>query len=445
MKIGLISYGSPVLRYDIAQKYLEQTVLWLKKSKNQIVSMEKVVLTEAENRKAMALFEQERPALLVIQMGTFTQGNMLMDFIMEFEDIPVFVWGFKDPIIEDFPTIPLNSLTGMTMLTSFLHKVGKKFSYGYGDFEDMEIRKKLSHTIQAVETMEKLKHSRYAIVGSRAPGFYRCMVDELQFRKQIGPELVYHSLVSLLRDAEKIPEAKVRSVREKINPDIQINIGKTMVERTIRLELAMQEFIRQEGIDAVTMKCWPELQDMYQCSGCGVLSWLNDSGITACCEGDVAGLATMDILTKIGKKQVFFADLVSAAGKSGIKAWHCGFGPERLAREHTAIEYTEQATMRSGIGIGVQYEMKLGRISMCKLSEQGQGYHMFYAGGNTVEPDRKLLGVQTDIMLDAGMEKVIETIVNHGFEQHYAIIHSDIRQQLEEFAKWTGIHMVCAE
>lgn len=445
MKIGIVSYGSAVSRYDIPQKYLEQTILWLKKGQNQIIAMEKVMLSDEDNRAAIALLKKEQPELLVIQIGTFTQGNMLMDFIMEFQETPVFVWGFSDPVVDDFPTIPLNSLTGLTMLTSFLHKIEKKSSYGYGAFEDEEVRKKLMVTIQAVETIQKLKHSRYGIVGSRVPGFYRCMVDELQFRKEIGPELVYYSLATLIHNAEKISEKEVKSVYEKIPPDINITIEKKMVERTIRLELAMQDFIREEKIDAVTMKCWPELQDIYQCSGCGVLSRLNDSGITAGCEGDVAGLATMDILARLGKEPVFFADLVTTTGESSIKAWHCGFGPKMLAEEHMPVEYTEQATMRGGIGIGVQYQMKLGRISMCKLSEQKHGYQMFYAGGNTVPPDRRLLGVQTDIVPDAGVRKVLDTVVTHGFEQHYAIIHKDIRVQLEEFAKWTGIHMVCPE
>ncbi|MEG1947151.1 MAG: hypothetical protein RR139_08660 [Lachnospiraceae bacterium] len=445
MKIGIISYGSAVNCYDIAQHYLEETVKQLKKMGHEIKAVSKVVLSDEENKEAFCLFRKEVPELIVIQMGTFAQGNMLLDAIMEWEKIPIFVCGFYDPIVKEHPTIPLNSLTGLTMLTSFLHKIGKKFSYAYGKFEDETIMKKIQLTINAIELKNKLKHSRYLVVGSHVPGFYNCTVDELRFRKEIGPEIIYYSVASLLREAEKIDTKQVIETCREIEQRVQVTVGRTMVEKTVRLELALKNYVKENEINAVTMKCWPELQDLYQCSGCGVLSRLNDSGTVAGCEGDITGLASMDILQKLSKKPVFFADLVTAAQTGIVKAWHCGFGPEKLAKNLAAIEYTQQATLRNGIGVGIQYEMKQGRLSMCKLSEQKEGYQMLFAGGVGVPTDRQLLGVQTDIKLDAGFSKVMDMIIENGFEQHYAIVHEDLKEQLKEFSKWKNIRLFCAD
>ena len=76
---------------------------------------------------------------------------------------------------------------------------------------------------------------------------------------------------------------------------------------------------------------------------------------------------------------------------------------------------------------------------MCKLSENKDGYRLLAAGGQTVAPDRTLLGVQTDIQLDSGFDQVLRTIVENGFEQHYAIVHEDVRHTLLALAKWTNI------
>ena len=67
---------------------------------------------------------------------------------------------------------------------------------------------------------------------------------------------------------------------------------------------------------------------------------------------------------------------------------------------------------------------------------------MFLAGGTGVNTDRELLGVQTDIRLDAGFEKALEVIIENGFEQHYGIVHADVDAQMRELAKWMDIQLV---
>lgn len=289
---------------------------------------------------------------------------------------------------------------------------------------------------------EQLRNSRYAVVGSRVPGFYRCMVDELRFRNEIGPEIVYYSLASMLNDAKNQDNEKVEQRLNEILNTNKVTVEKDMLEKNIRMELALKDFAEREKIDAITMKCWPELQDLYQCAGCAAISALNDSGITACCEGDVTGLVMMDILKKMTGQSVFFADLVSLTQSGGIKAWHCGFGPKGLANDSEDISYVEQATMRNGIGTGVQYTMKQGRLSMCGFSEQDAAYKIFLNVGEGVETDRELLGVQTDICSPKKAGSILDTIIEEGFGQHFALVHTDVEEQMKEFAKWMNIKLI---
>lgn len=442
MKIGLISYGAAVNCYHIAQGYLDETVRWLEGFPYELLAIEKLILENEANAAAIQRLRAERPDALIVQIGTFAQGNMFMELLMGLEDVPVFVWGFNDPIVESWPTIPLNSLTGMVMMTSYLKKLGKKFSYGYGDFRDEKVREKVTIFLDAIRIKMELRRAKYAVIGGRAPGFYRCAVDELRFRKQVGPEIEYVSLASVLESAGCIEEERVHKCLAELREKMSMGVADVALERSVRLKLAILDYVREHDIEGLTMKCWPELQSIYQCAGCGALSWLNDEGITACCEGDITGLATMDILRRITGKSVFFADLVASPDMGGVKAWHCGFGPEGLAREPEGVRYVEQATMRNGIGVGVQYEMREGRLSMCKLSEQEEHYAMFLAGGTGVKTDRELLGVQTDIRLDAGFEKALEVIIENGFEQHYGIVHADVDAQMRELAKWMDIQLV---
>lgn len=443
MKLGLISYGSAVNRYDIAQKYLDLTSQWLRNdTEHEIIEIQRVVLGDEANRAAIARLKKEGVRLLIVQLGTFAQGNMMIDLVMELDGIPVFVWGFNDPVVEDHPTIPLNSLTGMMMMTSYLHKLGRSFSFGYGDFEDKTVYRQVLDTVRAAAVKEQLRHSRYAVVGSRVPGFYGCMVDELRFRREIGPEIVYYSLASMLHDAKELSTGRVEARMKEITEDYPVRIDPCMLEKNIRIELALRDYAEREGVNALTLKCWPELQELYHCAGCAALSELNEFGITAGCEGDIQGLTVMDILRKMSGKTAFFADLAGMTKSGGLKAWHCGFGPRSLAEDPQKICYTEQATMRNGLGTGIQYDMKEDVVTLCGFSEQKDSYKLLLAAGRSEKPDRRVLGVQTDIRWECSTEHLLHTAVEQGFGQHYALVHEDLRRPLREFAKWTGMECV---
>lgn len=440
MRVGLISYASSINRFDVAQKHLNKAAQWLASKEIKCVFDNKIILDEEMNQESIKNLKKYTPDIIIIQIGTFTKGEMLVKLIVEFKDTPFFVWGLNDPILKDHPTIPLNSLTGMTMLTSYLCRFEKKFNYAYSCSFNEIVKNKIDLMIRVIRVKKELKDSKYAIVGSRAPGFYLSMVDELNFRKMIGPEIVYLSLASLFDMSNKINIKRVNEEIKKISSNTIINISNEMLEKNVRMQLALHDYASLNNISGITLKCWPELQDIYGCAGCGTLSNLVDMGITTSCEGDVAGLATVDILKKLTGKDSFFADLVAVTENGYIKAWHCGIGPKSLASGQ--ITYQEQSTMRNGIGVGVQYDMKKGKVALCKLSELGQNYRFLIAKGNIEDKDREVLGVQADIALDAGSDQFLRTVIENGFEHHFALVHADITNDIEELSKYMNFSVV---
>ena len=378
MNIGLVSFAGAANVVRIAQDYHINTAKIIKKTGHNLINIEDLIMNDKDNREAIECLQNSFLDLIVIEIGTFAQGNMIVDLIEAMKDVPIFVRGYVDPVVPECPTIPLNSMTGFLMTTSFLKRTNTKFSWSYSESEDKNAEEKLLTTIKALEVKKKLSKARYAVVGSRVPGFYISTVDELKFRRQIGPEIVYLSIATLLDEAKKISNERVTEKMNELKKAVRFFISEEQVEKNIRLFLTLKDFCKNNDISALTLKCWPELQDLYQTAGCAVLSMLNDEGIISCCEGDIPGLYTMDLLHRITGKPVFFADLVGKSKKGALKTWHCGFGPHGLCKAGCEISYTEQAVMRSGIGVGVLYEAKTGRVTLCKVSEQEKQYKLFY-------------------------------------------------------------------
>lgn len=443
MKVGLISVGFPNFRYDIAQEYLEKSLKRLEGDGHHIISCGQVLIEENGIYDELERLRLAHIDLLILQCGTYSYGSGMMKIIELFEHTPLLMWGFPEPIIEGFYGLPLNSLCGLNMYGSFLEKVEKKYSYVYGSIDDEGVYTTINHTIKAIDVRNRLKKSKFCIIGGRVPGFYLSNADEIRFRQEIGPELVYYSLASLLEDMKNVDETQVAEEIAKMKGEVaKVTTTDEMLEKSARLYLAIMAYKEEKGIDAFAIKCWPEFQSLLRCSVCGVVSRLNNLGIMTACEGDVTGLATMYIQHLITDGPCFLADLVNVNAQGIAKTWHCGPAPVCMARDASTTEYREHPTIKQGMGFSVEFKMKLGRLNMLKLKEAKHTYKLFMAAGEGVEEDRHMVANQADIRFDVPMTQVLDCIMTHGIEHHYAIVYEDIQAVLVEFCKWMGIEVV---
>lgn len=443
MKIGLISLGFPNFRYDYAQKYLDISLDKLKNNMYSIISCKKTLIYENDINDELNRLKNENVDLLIVQCGTYSYGSSMMKIIESFEHIPLLLWGFREPFIAGYRGLPLNSLCGLNMYGSFLEKVDKKFSYVYGGVEDEEIYEKVNLTIKAIWIKSKLKQTRFCIIGGRVPGFYLSNVDEIRFRHEIGAEIVYYSIASLLEDVKNIDQSLVDAEISQMTKEVsKVTTTNKMLEKSARIYLAIKSFKEKNNIDAFAIKCWPEFQALNNCSVCGVVSRLNNENIMTSCEGDITGLTTMYIQYLITGKLCFFADLVNINNEGIAKAWHCGPAPICLTRDASSTKYTEHPTIKQGIGFAVEFKMKLGKLIMLKLKEGKNSYKLFMATGEGVEEDRDMVANQADIKFDAEPSLVLDKIMNNGIEHHYAIVYENVKDVLIELCKWMDIETI---
>ncbi len=445
LNVGVISIGFGPFRTDIPNNYLKESIEYIGNLDHSVFSNNQIIIDEESFAQDVIDLKKSNLDLLVIQLGTFSKGEWMVKLIKEFEHIPFLLWGFNDPIVNDFPTVPMNSLTAINMFTSFLYQMDKQFSYIYDTFNQGNDFKKLDITLKALKVRKSLNNAKFLVIGSRVPGFYLSGVDELRLRKEIGVEIEYYSIATLIEAAKNVSSEAVEERFNNLDVIIEDKISVETVKKSLRIEIALLDYARHNKIDGMSLKCWPELQELYGVSACGVISTLIDEGIMASCEGDITGLTTMYILNQITNKPVFFGDLVGKSKNGRIKLWHCGLGPKGLAKKGCKIIYTEQPTMRNGIGVGVQYLMKTGKASLCKLSQGRENFRLFVALGECFDPDRELAGVQTDIQLVSGFDKVINIIFKEGIEHHFALVHSDVVEVLEELTNQMNIELIDVE
>ena len=70
---------------------------------------------------------------------------------------------------------------------------------------------------------------------------------------------------------------------------------------------------------------------------------------------------------------------------------------------------------------------------------------MLIVPGEAVDTEAFLRGNPLRVRFDAPAQKVIDTVMDRGFEHHYSVIHADVVQPLKIFCKWLGIEAVAVE
>lgn len=435
MNVGIISIGFEKFRVDLAKKNLAKSVELLKDEPINLHHHDEIIMDSKALKQALEALQIDTLDLIVVQVGTFPMGELALEMLTSLRDTPLFIWALEDPVTEDYNTVPLNAFTGLNMLSSYCKRLGMSFSYAYGGLKDNESLNRLKTTIKALITKKTLRHSKFGVIGTRAPGFYLSEVNQLAFKRHVGPSVEYYAIGELVETAKAFEEEEVSGLRESLADTINVKKDSgDQLDKTVRVYLAIKQLVKQENITALSIRCWPEWQSLYGISVCPVLSLLNDEGYITSCEGDVGGLATMVIQYAMTGEAPFLADLPTVS-RGRVKAWHCGHMPMGLC--NGPVSFIEHPTMKEGIGLAVQGEMKTSdAITIAKLSEMNEHYRLFMAKGKSVPVDRKLEGPQTDLVLDKPTTEIVDMIVENGLEHHYSIAHEDLMPALRELSKW---------
>lgn len=443
LKLGIMSIGFPNFRVDIAQKNFDSSLPFFTSMPVETVIEDKVLVSEEDILSAAERMKDNCIDALLIELGTYSFGSVIQGVLERLKGVHIILWGVREPIADPNKSIPLNTLCALNMYGSFFKRIDfKDFSYCYGNLNEEKTVSKLRSIIKALSLGKKLRRSRIAVVGGRVPGFYLSNVDELRFRSLIGPEIINYSLASLIADANRLSEDEVREAASGFSQCCSVTAADDAVERSGRIYLALKKFAEANHIDGFALRCWPELQELYNISACGIIARMNQDGLYVSCEGDITGLATMMILSEFSDNPVMLVDLVNVSEDGIVKVWHCGCGSPALAGSEPRFE--SHPTMTTCPGLATSFSLKTGHIALCKLSEDQQ-YRMLIMDGQCIEPDRKVRGNQGDLKFAFSGDKMLETIMAEGIEHHYCLGYNTDFEALREYCRIFDIREIKIE
>jgi len=431
-RLGLVYTGIAALDMKYAEECRNVLLKKLKELGHEIVTYDRGVVDSAEALHAAERMRTADVHLLVILVGTFTQDPVMTNLVQNVS-VPVVFWAVPEVALRGPPGGPSNSggLVGVIMNASALSKMGMRLKVIFGEPSDAKAFKKLRNTIEAARVLSSLRTSRIGLVGYHSPGFYDGSVDEVALKQHVGTELVHIDLSELNSIMSRMDETHAKHAHEEVTNKI---LGLTQEERIRdgRIFLGLKQIAQENKLDAVAVKCWPELSF----SSCFALSRLSDSGIPGGCEGDINATLTMLTLQRLTGQAVFLCDVFHLDDrKNTILTYHCGAAAASLASKKGEISIMKHPL---GCGATVEFPVKPGRVTIARMGNSAGKYRMFIATGEALRTRQIVRGNPLEIRLDCKVDDFLKAVTSKGVEHHMLIVHGDWSEILSEICEIAG-------
>lgn len=421
----------------------ERARRWLRESGFAIFEPPEKAVDEASLRRAMAACEKEGVEAIVLLQTTMGDGRLAPTMAQLWPD-PLILWA--TPEKPDGDMISSCSLVGLHAWASTLRQMGHTFELVYGDPDAVETRQRLSEAVRLAATVRRLRSVRLGLVGGQAPGYFAMSADPFTVHRGLGVQLQTFSLLEFANVvnglseqavAEDVAKVKALGLPHKDTSDEDLPMAS-------RLYLAMRSFLHNETLDAMTIRCWPEMPNTFgQWPYLGIAR-LTDEGRAVACEGDADGALSAWIGESLGLGRAYLTDWLEHDHET-ITLWHGGAAPmelcaavgepggPRIAR-HFNIKKPAvvEATLRQNMPVTIM------RFWRCDGS-----YYLTAREGQTIKPKRHLMGTNGVARLEKqDAREWFEELCHQGMPHHVVVFEGHSADLLKRLARVLGIQFV---
>jgi len=410
-----------------------------------------LVWDDQDAEKVIDLFKEKGVEGLLL--GTMTFGDELAGarIAEEFKDLPIAVFGTKEPKYLPGGFRRSDSFCGTLSVSSGLYRRKIPFTFlGVAFPEEPEFAEYVRKFAGTCMAVREFLGARIGLVGPRPERFETCAYDELPLIEQFGQRVVPLSLLDLFTAVRELSDEdpEVVSIVRDIRERAEVEVSDEVLVKSAKLELALKDFARSKGLSGMGVQCWTAVEEEYGISPCLAMGRLTDQGIMCACEVDILGVLTMLIQYSASMKRTVphFIDwtIRHQEDEDTFLAWHCGNAPMSLAggpiciRGHSILD---ALLGEERVGGTAEMQLKPGAVTLNRLVEYEGRFKLLVARGEIVPSDQKLRGSWAWVKVP-DLDGLYRTLVEEGFVHHASLVHGDLTWEIREFCKFAGIEVV---
>ena len=311
----------------------------------------------------------------------------------------------------------------------------------------------LSDFAAICRVVKGMKRFTLGCIGARTTAFKTVRFDEVTLQRY-GVNVESFDLSELIFKVQKKQDDDI-AVIEKLKR-LENYADFTKVPQKNKLTLAkisvvIDEYIKDYHLDAITLRCWNEMETILRVCPCVLISELNDRGIVCSCEIDLCSAITMRAMQLASEKPTACLDWNNNYGEDENKVilFHCGPVAQTLMAEKGIV--TEHKMFAKG-DPGSGWGSNEGRIAAFDMTYSNcfteNGKLKVYASearftGEPIENAFFGCGGVADI---PNLQNKLIRLAKDGFKHHTTIGVGHMKYVLEEaFSTYLGYEVVNIE
>lgn len=400
---------------------------------------ERIVGNHDDMEECICEFQRSGVDLVIQIIGAFT-GDDICCGIAESLHAPVVLWAPRENWDRD-DRMYANGLCSATMNAASLARLQMPHEVVYGDYDETRVRDQILRIVRCASVINTIHGATFGLFGYRPTAFYNCASDEVLIRRTFGINIEETDLKVIFDQMQNLDEESVTqelgNVRERWSTSY---IPEENLENHCRLYLALKKIYPKLGYDYSTIKCWPEMGNA-KTQPCAVLGRLADEGINIGCEGDIDAGITAFIEHCFSNRPVFICDLINIEEKENLVTfWHCGNAAPSLHNKDDSVDLADHPL--AGQGSAFWCSLKSGSVTAARFLAIDGKYKLFLIRGEAVPTVRNTRGCMVKVWINTPVFTLLRDIVKEGMSHHYALVWSDLADDLKYLCQQLNIDVV---
>lgn len=284
------------------------------------------------------------------------------------------------------------------------------------NLDDAADRQCLLAYLQVLSGLDNMKGKKLGMVGEVSDWLVASDVDADLMRGKLGIELI------------KIPWKEAGDFRD-FSPGKefldQFPAGKHFdTLEAAKVNALLINLIDEHSLDAITVECFSLVQEN-EVTACLGLSFLNDLGIPAGCEGDLCSIIGMMLLKEVAGELPWMANVASIKGREVLFA-HCT-APTNILSEHHINTHFE-----TGKGTAVSGRFSIPDATVFRVNNTLD--KAFFAHGIVVDGIYEKNACRTQLHVEFE-EEVIRELKSNPLGNHHLLLPGNRMAELEILSK----------
>ncbi len=415
----------------------------LERSPLQTFIPETQIVNDDTLRRATAECKEQDVDVLITLQTTMADGRMAPVLAQLWED-PIIMWA--TPEKQSGSMISACSLVGIHTWAATYAQSNRRFEIVYGMPGEIETERRLQEAVRVAYTARRLRIGKAGLVGFHAPGFIDMHADPFLLNNALGMQFHHFSIGDFLKQMDNLEEEAVnREVEQTREMNLPLeDVSEEPLTTDARYYLTMRALMRQQHLDALAVRDWPELSDTVGQWPYVAMTRLSSEGAAIGCEGDVDGAISCLLGNLLGGGPAYLSDWLEHH-QDTITLWHAGNAPYQLcepigSEKGPRIGRHFNITNPAVVNADLRSDMP---VTIFRLWHCGGKYYMTAREGQTIPPRRELKGSNGLVRMDGGdVHDWFDTLCHAGFPHHPTVVEGRHAKIMRRFAKQMNLQWI---